>query len=147
MNGHEKFGPGRALFGDGIIALLLVNEIRHRVVASLFGVSRADANPVTVIATVSLAEGVQGTAARVLGAVAVPSVAAAALGAVAVKETAHGIAGDWSRTAPRFGALIVFAVFAKSFGPMVRATIHSVRESLRAFRSARRRFLALLGGH
>jgi hypothetical protein len=135
------------LFGDGIIALLLMNEIRHRIVARLFGVSREDANPVTAVAIGSLAEGVHGGAARVLGAAALPSVAAATLGAVVIKETAHSVAGDWSRTMPRFGALLVFAVVAKSFGPLLRATIHGVRESLHAFRSARRRFFAVLGGH
>jgi hypothetical protein len=134
------------LFGDGIIGFLLLNEIRHRMVAGLFGVSREDANPVTVVAIGSLAEGVHGGAVRVLGAAALPSVAAATLGAAAIKETALSVAGDWSRTMPRFGALLVFAVLAKSLGPLLRATFYGVRGSLQRLTTGSRRFLALFGG-
>jgi hypothetical protein len=74
------------LVGDGIIAFLLLNEARHRIVAALFGVSREDSNRVTAVALRTLAEGAHGSAARVLAAGALPSVAATVIGAVAVKE-------------------------------------------------------------
>jgi hypothetical protein len=146
LNGNGNLGAGRLLFGDAIIAFLLLNEARHRVVTRVFGVPREDSNHMTVIAVGSLAEGVHGGAARVLGAAAVPSVAATAIGAAVLKETAHGVAGEWSRTAPFFGALVAFAVLARSFGPMLRGTFHGVRGSILGVRAGLRRFLALLGG-
>ena len=99
MDGNGKLGAGRLLFGDAVIAFLLINEARHRIVAAVFGVPREDANRVTVIALGSVAEGVHGSAARVLAAGA-PSAVAMAIGAVAIKETTHAVAGPWSRTRP-----------------------------------------------
>src|SRR5829696_939166 len=80
--------PGGSLFGDAIIAFLLVNEVRHRTVSWVFGTPREASNHMTAIAIGSVADGVQGTAARVLAAGALPSIGAVVIGAAALKETA-----------------------------------------------------------
>jgi hypothetical protein len=146
LNGNKNLGAASSLFGDAIIAFLLFNEVRHRFVAWLFGVSREDSNRVTVIAVGSLAEGLSSSAARVLSVPALPSVAAAAIGAAALKETANSVAGDWSRTTPHFGTLIAFAVLGTSFGPLLSGSFRGVRRSFRGVTAGSRRFLELLGG-
>jgi hypothetical protein len=147
LTGDTNLVRGGSLFGDSIIAVLLLNEARHRLVAWVFGVPREDSNRMTAVAVGSLAEGVAGGAARVLGGAALPSAAAAALGAAAVKETVHGVAGDWSRTTPYFGALLVFAVLGTAFGPTLRTSLRGVRGGIHGITAGSRRVLAFLGGH
>jgi hypothetical protein len=145
VNGDTN--AGGSLFGDAIIAFLLLNEARHRIVCWVFGTPREHSNRMTVFAIGSVADGVQGGAAKVLAAGALPSVGAVALGAAAMKEAAHGIAGEKSRTMPLFGALIAFAVVGNSFGPIVRGTYHGAQTSMHGLRVGSRRVLAFVGGH
>jgi hypothetical protein len=145
VNGNATLGAGRLVLGDSLIALLLLNEARHHVVARLYGVPREDSNQMTAIAIASMAGGLQ-NGARVLGAHAVPSVAVTAMGAAVLKETAHGIAGDASRTTPAFGALIAFAVIWRSFGPSVHASYHGARRALHGAEAGTRSFLEMFGG-
>ena len=145
MHGDNNLATA-TLLGDAIIAFLLLTEVRHRIVARVFGVSREDSNPLTVIAIGLLADGIHDKAAPMLRVPALPSVAATALGAGALKETVHGIAGERSRTAPYFGALIALAVLERSFRPLLRDSFRGVRGSFRGVRAGSRRFLAFLGG-
>jgi hypothetical protein len=140
MNSQD-LGAGRLLAGDAIIAVLLANELRHRLVESVFGVARKDSNPVTAVAFATLAEGAQ---ARLLVAPALPSVAVVALAAAAVKESTHTLAGDWSRAMPGFGAVIAIAVVGTAAGPSLRATARATQRSLHRARMASREFRALL---
>lgn len=146
LNGDKNIGAARLLFGDAIIAFLLLNHARHRIVARVYGLSRENANVVTIFAVGSMAEGLHGRAARVRAVPARLSVADAAFGAAALKETAHRVAGDSSRGTPGFGALIAFAVLERSFGPMLRGSFRAVRGSFRGVIAWSRRLLAFLGG-
>jgi hypothetical protein len=146
MNTNSSIGAGRMFFGDAIIAFLLVNEARRRIVMRVFGVSREDANPVTVVAAGTLAGGVHAGAARVLSA-AVPSVAAVAIGAAALKEATHTVAGESSRSTPVFEALLAFAVLGTVFGPAVRGSFHGAQGAFRGFVAGSRKVGAFLGGH
>jgi hypothetical protein len=143
---NGDMNAGGSLFGDTVIAFLLLNEMRHRTVCWVYGTPREDSNPLTVVAIGSVANGVEG-AAKVLAAGALPSAAAVALGAAALKETTHAIAGETSRTMPLFGALIAFAVLGHSFGPMVRGTYHGAQASVHGVKVQSRRLLALVGGY
>jgi hypothetical protein len=145
LNGNTN--AGGSLFGDMILAFLLLNEVRHRIVCWVFGTPREDSNQMTAIAIGSLADGVHGGAAKVLAAGALPSIGTVAIGAAALRETAHAVAGAQSRATPLFGVLIAFALLWKSFGPMLRASFHGVQGSIHGVRVGTRRFLALVGGH
>jgi hypothetical protein len=134
------------VLGEGIIAFLLLNEARHRIVMRVFGVSRRDSNRVTVIALGSLAGGLSARAIRVARVPSPPSVAATAIGAGALKATVHGFAGDWSRTTPNFEGLVALVLIEKSLGPALRGSFRGARRSARGVRAGSRRFLALLGG-
>jgi hypothetical protein len=138
-------GAARLLVGDAGIAFLLLNELRHRIVVRVFGVSRKDSNLVTVAAVGLMAGGLASGAARVRGMRMRPSALEAAAGAVALKETAHGIAGGWSRSTPFFAGLIAVVVVEKSFGPALRGSFRGVREMARGVRGSVRRARALLG--
>lgn len=137
-------GAARLLFGDATIVFLLLNEIRHRVIARVFGASRKDSNVMTGVAVALGATAVQSGAARLRR--MRPSGADAAIGAVALKETAHGIAGDWSRGTPLFTTLVTFVILERSFGPAVRRSLHTVAMSFRAIRASWRRVRAVLDG-
>ena len=67
MNGDKKPVTNTMLFGDAIITFLLINEARRRIVVWVFGVPKEDSELITVIATGSLAKGVQ-SRARVIAA-------------------------------------------------------------------------------
>jgi hypothetical protein len=139
-------GPARLLVGDAGIAFLLLNEARHRIVGRVFGVSRKDSNVVTAVTVGLMAGGLATGAARVRSVRMRPSAAEAAMGAVALKETAHGIAGEWSRGTPLFAGLIALVVVEKSFGPALRGAFRAVLEVIRAVRASLRRTRAFLGG-
>src|SRR4051812_32326876 len=146
MSGNGTPGPGRLIFGDATIVFLPLNEVRHRVMARLFGVSRKDSNIVTGVAVAVTAAGAQSAAGRLHRMAKRPSGADTAIGAVVLKETAHGIAGDWSRGTPLFATLIVFVVLERSFGPAVRGALHTAGASLHNIRASWRRVRTVLEG-
>jgi len=132
------------MIGGAVTGVLFLNEVRRRVITRVFGVSPQQANVVTAVAVGLLAEELHTRAAGVLRARPHLSIADTAIGAAALKETAHGVAGPWSRTVPFFGTLITFAVLTRWFGPVVLGSIQGVRGALRGVATASRRILALL---
>ena len=145
MSGDKRLGTANALVADAMVVFLLLNEARRRFVMWVYGVPREDTGVMTVVAIGSMAE-VLKTEARVIAAAAVPSFAATLMGGAVLKETAHGIAGNWSRTAPAFGWLITFAVVARWFGPGLRASYRDAREGFHDVETGSRRFLEVVGG-
>jgi hypothetical protein len=145
VNGDQSLVTDRMLLGDAIIAFLLFNEARRRIVVWVYGVPREDSEVMTVIAIGSLAEGLQ-SRARVIAAWVVPSFAATVMGAGALKEAANSIGGNPSRNVPAFGALITFAVVAKAFHPWLRASVRGLREGFHGVETGSRSFLEFVGG-
>ncbi len=132
MNSVEHVGGARMAITDAIIALLLLEEGRDRILARVFGVSRDQSFLVTLIAIGVAAQALRGKteAIRSSG----PSVADAAIGAAVLKEGAYRIAGDWSRDTQSFGSLVAFALVARHH-PVFRG----VRSSLRGAKASSRR--------
>jgi len=145
MHGDRTLGGTPSLFGDAIIVFLLLNEGRRRFVMWVYGAPREDSGLLTVSSVGPLIEGLH-TGVRVIAAAAVPSFAATAMGGAAVKEAAHGLAGTWSRTAPAFGSLIVFAFAARWLVPGLRASFHDAREGVHEVEIEAREFLEFVGG-
>jgi len=138
-------GAARLLFGDAVITLLVANELRHRAIERVYGVSREQSNPVTVIALGSLATGANASASKVLAAAAIPSVAATLMGAAVAKEALHGMAGNGSRNVPGFSTLLAVAVIGASAVPMLRGARGAVRgagAAERRLRTVVRSFIA-----
>jgi hypothetical protein len=136
-------GP-RLFASEVIIAFLLLNEIRHRLIARLFGVSREDANIVTAVAIGSLPTAIHDRVEQVT--VRRPSVVDVAIGAAVLKEAVSGLAGDSSKDIPFFGGLVAFAVLGKSFHPILRESLHGARRSVHGVMASARKVGAVLGG-
>jgi hypothetical protein len=126
LSSQPHIGPT----GDAAIVFLLLNEARHRMVQSAFGISRRDSNVVTAAVVALAIAGVERNAARMRAVKVRPSLADTAIGVAAMKEGAHTVAGNWSRTTPFFGGLIAVVLLEESFGPSLRMALHSMRRSL-----------------
>jgi hypothetical protein len=132
--------------GGLTIAFLLLNEARHRIVQSTFGISRRDSNIVTAALLGVTVVGAERKAARMRAVRIRPSLASTAIGAAVLKEGAHTVAGDWSRTSPFFGRMIAAVLLEKSFGPSLRMALHSGRASLHAVAVSLRSIRRLVEG-
>ena len=146
MSGENNAGAARLVFGDATIVFLPLKEVRHRIVARVFGISRKNANVMTGAAVVLAAAGAQAGATWPRRVRLRPTGTETAFGAIALKETAHGIAGDWSRGTPLFATLVILVVLKRSFGPALRGSPRSVRSSLHGVRATWRGVRAVLEG-
>ena len=133
----KHVSPERLLVGDAIILFRILSEARHRVVARVFGVGRADSTLVTLIVIGACADSLHRIAAapgkqvrRVRSSPTAGGDAMIATGAL--KETVDSIAGRPSRDTSHAAALIAFAVLAHLFRPAVAGLLRAVRESFRA---------------
>jgi hypothetical protein len=139
-------GFARLFFGDAAIVLLVLNDLRHRIVGRVFGVSRDDSNLVTVVAIGSAAVAVHSTAARVRSIRRYPSLPDTAMGAAVLREGALGIAGAPSRAVPFAGALIALALVGRSARPMLRGGVRTTRGSVVGVTTAPLRLRAFARG-
>jgi hypothetical protein len=139
-------GFARLFFGDAAIVFLLLNDVRHRTVARMFGTSRGDSNLVTVVALGSTAVAVHGAAARLRTIPRHPSGTDSVIGAVVLREAVLGIAGAPSRAVPAAGALVALALVGRSSRPVLRGALRSTRGSVRSVVTAPMRLRAFARG-
>ena len=120
-------GSGPSPLDDARTAIVVANELRHALLSAIFGGSRSEANFVTAIAACVALGGVASVAAR-LGRLRIPhpSLGGAVLGTAVARESAHTVAGEFSRATPLFSTLLILVALEKSFGPTVRAVRDSV---------------------
>jgi hypothetical protein len=130
VSAKSNVGFARLFFGDAAIVSLLLNDVRHRTVARVFGVSRDDSNLVTALAIGSAAVAVHSTAARVRSIRRYPSGANSVMGAAVLREAALGIAGEPSRAVPAAGALMALVLVGTSSRPMLRGALRTTRGSV-----------------
>ncbi|MGZ4233845.1 MAG: hypothetical protein ACXVVQ_20790 [Solirubrobacteraceae bacterium] len=130
MNDSTNLGVGRLFLRDLIVVVLLLREVRDRVVARLFGVPKEDAAVLTFIAGGRAADSVHDSAVRVLH--TRPAAADVAIGAAVVREAAYTLAGEQSRDVPALGLVVGLSVLDRTYRPMLRATYHGVREASHA---------------
>jgi len=127
-------GPegGRELFLiDVSAALALANEARYRTLERVFGIQRADANLLTTILALMVANSMYEKVSATKPPKP-PSIPDWAIGVGALRETIHGVAGPASRDTPLGGTLIALAV-------LVGLTREPVIKSLRGMRTSSRR--------
>jgi hypothetical protein len=121
---------GRRLFlSDLRVAFLLANHARHRAVARLFGVSEDQANMVTLIALLMVADKAYAGITRVVRVPAPPSWGDGLLVGGAVRASARGIVGPAASDTPLLGVLVVAAVVGTTLRPAVAKSIHEIRTS------------------
>jgi hypothetical protein len=146
MSTQSNVGFARLFFGDAAIVFLLLNNVRHRMVARVFGTSRDDSNLVTVLALGSAAVAVHGTAARLRTIPRHPSGTDSVIGAAVLREAALGIAGAPTRAVPAAGALVALALVGRSSRPVLRGALRTTRGSVRSVMTAPLRLRAFARG-
>lgn len=146
MSAQSNVGFARLFFGDAAIVVLLLNDVRHRIIARVFGTSRDDSNLVTVVAVGSAAVAVHASAARVRSIRRYPSGPDSAIGAAVLREAVLGIAGAPARAVPAAGALVAFAIVGRSSVPLLRGALRTTRVSVRGVVTAPLRLRAFARG-
>lgn len=127
--GEEFLGGARLLVSDGRMVYLLLNEARARAIARLFGISGPNSALVTIIALGLAGEMAHRKVVRLIRAPGAPELGEAALGASVLTQSVRWIAGPGTGDFPLFGPLVLFAVVGTAFRPVLRATVHGVRNS------------------
>ena len=122
-------GGARLLVSDVRVALLLLDEARHRAVKRLFGVSRDQSWAVTLIALAALAQAAHEKSDQMLRGPGGPTRADVALGAAALRELLAWIPGPSSRDTPLVGTLVMIAVVGAGVRPGLSRTAHGIRTS------------------
>jgi hypothetical protein len=128
MSERVNSGSGPSPLRDARTAIVVANELRHALISAIFGGSRREANFVTALAAGVALGGVASLFGR-LGRLRIhhPSLGGAVLGSAIARESAHTVAGDFSRVTPLFSTLLILVALEKSFGPTLRAVRDSVR--------------------
>ena len=134
-------GGARLLASDLRLAAILINEARYRSLDRLFGCSKDQANLLTLVVALGLAEAVQDGWLRVANRRMTPSRGDALLGMASVRELMLSVVGPSLRDKPYLGALITAAFVARATGPPVMRSIRAIRTgSQRLNEGFRRRY-------
>ena len=125
----EDVAGARLLVSDVTVALLLVDEARHRVVERLFGVSREQSWQVTLIALALLASAAHDKSDQLLKGPGGPTRSDVMLGAAGLRELLTWIPGPSSRDTPLVGTLVMVALVGALVRPGVSRAAHGIRTS------------------
>ena len=110
---------------------VLINFARKRAIVRAFGVSPEDANAITLIGLVVIAEAIHQTCSRLVRR-SVPTPADSLLAAGTVRVVLGSIAGPVIDEMPGVG-LIAFALVAHAARPTVTRSVHAVRAEWHRF--------------
>ncbi len=127
----DEFGGGRLLVSDVRTTFLVMNYARLRAIARLFGVSEDQANLLTLVAAMSLAQAAQARVQRLLRGPPLPSLGGAMFTGTGVKELLCGVAGSPARDTPFVGTLLAAAILGASAGPVTVKSARAVKASSR----------------
>jgi hypothetical protein len=129
----------KLLFTDAEVADRVLNEFRHRIIARTLGIQSRESSfsslLITMIAIGAAAQGIQGAGTKVRKVQSSPTLGDALIGGTIVKQSVLGVAGATSQDTAVFGALIVFAIVARSARPVLAGTYRGVRAQRRRFRA------------
>ena len=138
---------GRELFLiDASAGFALANEARYRTLERVFGIRRTDANLLTAVMALMVANSVyeKVESARRPRPPSIPDIA---IGVGALRETIYGVAGPASRDTPLGGTLIALAVLGGLVRPPVIRSIRQARtSSRRVYHGFRGRYGHLIPG-
>jgi hypothetical protein len=116
------------LLTDLRVALLLLNNGRYRVMRRYLGVTPDQANLLSLVLVLMVAESVSGTAGRVRAAAPQASIPGVALGATVTSEVFFRLLGGISgRDTQVAGALVLIVLVARELRSSGRGTIDAIR--------------------
>jgi hypothetical protein len=139
METSAGFGTTQLFLADSRLALAVLNHLRYQALNRAFGVSRDQANVLTVVLLLGAADGAYEAARRISGLRLHVSGVDAALGTIALRDAALGVAGPGGREVPGFGALVVFAVLGGLAAPGLRRAVRRMRAAEQRVRAAEQR--------
>jgi hypothetical protein len=139
METSAGFGTSQLFLTDSRLALAMLNHLRHQALNRAFGVSRDQANVLTVVLLLSAADGVYEATRRISGMRLHVSAADAAFAAIALRDAGLGVAGPSGRAVPGFGTLVAFAMLGGLAAPGLRRTAQRLRAAEQRVRAAEER--------
>ena len=139
MEASAGFGTSQLFLTDSRLVLAVLNHLRYQALNRAFGMSREQANVLTVVLLLGAADGAYESARRVTGKRPHVSGTDAALGAFALRGAALGVAGPIGREVPGFGALVAFALLGGLAAPGLRRTAQKMRAAEQRLRAAEAR--------
>ncbi len=124
----DGYAGGALFLSDIRVALLLLSEARYRVLRRYLGITRDQANTVTFIFLLMLAEAVSESTGRARQALRRPTATSTAVGATVTSEVVFGLVGGISaRDARLAGTLVLIVLAAAELRAGGRGAIDDVR--------------------
>lgn len=123
----EEFGDSRLLVSDLRVGFLLLNNVRLRAIARLFGVGPEQANLLTFVIALWLAQGAQLQVKRLSKPPPLPSAGDGLLVGGSVQELVGWLAGPPTRDTPVLGVLLTLAVVCGTAGPVALKSVRAAR--------------------
>jgi hypothetical protein len=134
---EPEFGTAGLFLADSRMAFALLNSVRYAVLRSAFGMSREQANVVTVVGGLVAADAAYEVARRVVRSPLHVSGADVALAGFGLREAALGVTGQASRDVRLFGTVVTGAMVAGLAFPALRRAARSFRAGERRVREQR----------
>jgi hypothetical protein len=113
----EEFGGVRLLMSDLRLIFLLINHGRYSMIQRLFGIGRDQANLLTLVMAMALADGARVKARRVLTGPPLPGAGDLLLAGGSWREVLSYAAGAPANGTPLFGTLLSVAIIGGTAGP------------------------------
>jgi hypothetical protein len=134
-----EFGTSQLFLSDSRLVFAMLNHLRYQALNRTLGLSREQANVLTVVVLLSAADGAYEATRRITGMRPHVSGTDAAIGAIALREGSLSMAGPSVRAIPGFGALVAFAIFGGFAAPALRRTGQRLRAAEQRLRAAEQR--------
>jgi hypothetical protein len=134
---REDFDALSLFIADSRLAFMLLNHGRHAVLRRVFGVSREEANLLTLALGLGGLDLAYGTARRIAHTPIPLSSRDAAMGGFVLRESALSVAGPGARAVPLAASLLAAAVVVGLAGPGLRRAVGNARATEHRIRLAR----------
>jgi hypothetical protein len=126
MSQPNTFSAERAFSSDARLALAVLNEARYPILRRMFGVSRDQANILTLILVLSAADATYEVVRRLIRHPWPLDGPDTVIAAFAVREAGFSLAGPKVRQGQLFGILIVGAGVGRLIVPGARRALHGL---------------------
>ena len=145
---NPGFGSGHLFLADARLALAALNALRYWALRRFFGISRGQANALSVVLALLAADAGATVLGRFIRAPLRITGTDIATGGFIVREAGRGIAGARRRDLPLFGTLVIVAGVGAVALPGIRQAIRSFRAAEQRLRQQRLgRYAASRGAH
>jgi hypothetical protein len=132
-------GTSQLFLTDSRLVFAVLNHLRYQALHRVLGLSRQQANVLTVVVLLGAADGAYEATRRILGIRPHVSGTDAFLGAITLRDASLGLAGPNVRAIPGFGALVVFAIFGGFAIPAIRRASKRMRTAEQRLRAVEHR--------